>query len=324
MDLVERYIYAVTRHLSPAQRTEVADELRATIEDMAASHTKANHKPTKQQYEAALLELGKPEKLAANYSHAKRYLIGPQWYDMYVQLIKQLLCYIPAVIVAIVLAVNLFEGDHPGAAVAESLSAGIMSIIHIFFWTTVGFVIAERSGAKPKELAAQLPAWAPSQLPAVPKKRQISTSESITGIIMLIVSAGFLISGFRTGFWSNMDTAFFNPSLWAPWGGIACGLIALAIGLELYKLKVGNWTYGVAVANTILNTIGALFVTLVFSTQDVINPAFIADLASQSGDNLQLHSATTWVSSIVIAATILGSIWGSFDGIRKAFQYNRS
>ncbi|HOV26477.1 MAG TPA: hypothetical protein PK566_09005 [Pseudobacteroides sp.] len=81
MDLINRYVYAVTKSLPEKQREDIEKELRTLIDDMIEE----NDEPVsyEKKVEKVLLELGDPEKLADNYRGSKRYFIGPKFYEKY-------------------------------------------------------------------------------------------------------------------------------------------------------------------------------------------------------------------------------------------------
>ena len=87
VEMIERYIYAVTQKLPHAQREDIAKELRSLIEDMLEERV-FKRKVTKQDIEEVLLELGSPKRLAEKYRETKKYLIGPELYDSYVTVLK--------------------------------------------------------------------------------------------------------------------------------------------------------------------------------------------------------------------------------------------
>ena len=78
MNLIERYIYAVTRHLPVDQREDVADELKSMIEDQLDEIGSRS----KKDVEKVLISLGDPENLARRYKGGKQYLIGPAFYPI--------------------------------------------------------------------------------------------------------------------------------------------------------------------------------------------------------------------------------------------------
>jgi hypothetical protein len=315
MNLTERYVHAVTRHLPENQREDVAEELRATIEDMAADHAKGK-KPGQKDIEAALIKLGNPDKLAAKYTHTPRHLIGSKWYDMYLNLLKQLLSIIPPIVGSVILLINLAAQKAVAASIVEAVGTAITVGIHIFFWVTIGFVIAERSGANPNSIDKKANTWTPSDLPALPNKQQIGTGDIIAASAFNIVAAALLVLGFHTSAWAgDSASSLLNPAIWMPWGITMLGIIVVSLLQELYKLKTGRWTLGLAVFNTLLNIATIALVVHVFKTQEVLNPDFIRNVKDINIDAVG-HVAT------VIVTTLCAM--DSLDGIRKAFASKRT
>ena len=73
MEIVERYIYAVTRRLPAKAREEVAIELRGLIEDLLEEKAQGTQ-VSKEHVRSVLMELGDPED-HQEYGGESRYLI---------------------------------------------------------------------------------------------------------------------------------------------------------------------------------------------------------------------------------------------------------
>ena len=72
MNLIEVYVYEVTRRLPDKSRDDIALELTSTIEDMLPENF------TENEVMDALSKLGDPAQLAASYRDTPNYLIGPK------------------------------------------------------------------------------------------------------------------------------------------------------------------------------------------------------------------------------------------------------
>lgn len=72
MEMIERYIYAVTQKLPQAQRKDIADELQGLIEDMLEGRVGGDN-IKKSDVVEVLLELGSPRELADKYRSSKKY-----------------------------------------------------------------------------------------------------------------------------------------------------------------------------------------------------------------------------------------------------------
>src|SRR6185503_4296070 len=105
MSLMDRYIAEVGRHLPEKNRTDIEAEIRSTLEDMIDEREHQTGKPVNDEVVAAALEqLGDPKLLAHNYIPAKNYLIGPDWYEPYIETLKRVL----ATALPVVALVTLF------------------------------------------------------------------------------------------------------------------------------------------------------------------------------------------------------------------------
>src|SRR5690625_1576554 len=95
LDMINRYIYAVTQKLPQTQRKDIADELRGLIEDMLEERAGMGN-INENMVEEVLLELGSPRKLADEYRGKKKYVIGPELFDTYILVLKIVLIVVGA------------------------------------------------------------------------------------------------------------------------------------------------------------------------------------------------------------------------------------
>jgi len=65
-NLIERYIYAISRQLPAKSREDTAKELSTLIADMLAERG-AEQEPSEEDVRAVLTELGRPDELAQKY-----------------------------------------------------------------------------------------------------------------------------------------------------------------------------------------------------------------------------------------------------------------
>lgn len=87
-DLIERYIYAVTKRLPAKSREDISQELRGLIDDMLAERC-GQRTPTDKDVRVVLTELGSPSELHAKYDEdADKCLIGQPYYSTYKFVLK--------------------------------------------------------------------------------------------------------------------------------------------------------------------------------------------------------------------------------------------
>ena len=88
--LTDRYVETILRNLPPHQRTDVEQELRASIADAVDDRLAAGTDPAEAET-AVIAELGDPERLAAGYADRPLYLIGPALFLDYRRVLTALL-----------------------------------------------------------------------------------------------------------------------------------------------------------------------------------------------------------------------------------------
>ena len=87
-DLIDRYIYAVTKHMKSAMKKDVAAELETIIQDMLEERC-GDVTPTERDIKVVLTELGTPAELSSKYKgETQDCLIGQPYYSLYVYVLK--------------------------------------------------------------------------------------------------------------------------------------------------------------------------------------------------------------------------------------------
>ncbi|HJS20453.1 MAG TPA: hypothetical protein VJ785_17015 [Anaerolineales bacterium] len=327
MNLIDRYVAEVGRHLPEKDRSDIEAEIRSNIEDMIEERGQSAMNPADEKIIVETLEeLGDPRLLAAKYAPPKRYLIGPEWYEGYLIVLRRILfTALPIVaVVTFVLALSNGPLDFIGAvgdAVVRVFSIGMQ----ILFWVTLVFVLLERSGEKPNDLPKPgSRQWSVDQLPASPRRRQISVVESMMNIALLLFVLIWIALPTVLARLEG-DTApmpFLNPDLWNFWLPLLFVIIGLTLVHEIFKLKIGNWTRPLIITNVILCLTTIIYIIALITTQDVINPAFVAALASGM-TSTELENVTTWATwSVNLTAVIIIGIyiWDMVDSIRRSRQ----
>ena len=188
-DLIERYVYDVTRRLPEKDRDEVSRELRANINDMLPDDA------GQEDIAAVLRQLGPPSRLAGNYRQSQRYLISPAIYEDYIHAIKWILPLVGTILLFVGLILGLIDALSKDTVemtnvISQSLSRGISlafsAVLQAWIWTTIGFVIAERTGKASKIIES---AWKPEDLPGLPPsdRKRIPLADSVAELVITIL-----------------------------------------------------------------------------------------------------------------------------------------
>ena len=189
-NLIERYVYDVTRRLPEKDREEVSKELKSNIYDMLPENADENER------KMVLYNLGSPASLAEKYRQKPRYLISPAVYEDYVRVLKWVLPLVGVVVLVIGMILGAIDAIKDGMVdlpylISNTLSKGIVmgisAVFQALIWTTVGFVIADRTGAKANKSKDQ--EWRVEDLPdALPDDRgKIKLSDSIAELVLTVV-----------------------------------------------------------------------------------------------------------------------------------------
>ena len=172
MELLDRYLNAVRRHLPWLRQDDIIAELRANLEAQLEDKEAELGRPlTKEEAEEWLKQLGSPLQVAARYQR-QQYLIGPALFPTYAYILRLALTWL-TVIYVIANAVTIAASNQGGASVLQAalrlpamwlINAGIVTLI---------FAVIERAGAHfPEKFGALGPmggpmtaTWSPLDLP---------------------------------------------------------------------------------------------------------------------------------------------------------------
>lgn len=328
MELIERYIYAVTRYLPEESREDVGLELRANILDMLPE----NH--SHEDIRLVLEELGDPKKLAEQYNTNKRYLIGPGFYDSYIYVLKLVVSIVVAVSLGVTLVswlfqapVNWYEAPHIGELIRDVLTAVVGGAFQAALWVTVVFVILERVGVEADILSAHGDTWMVEYLPEIPDERSIiSRGETIVSLVFSIVLVVLLyfrpeLIGIHVrdggdavisyGLLDQGRLAFYLPFII---------LVTLAeLTFLAWSFVTKRWTRNLAILNAIVNLGVIVLVIAMLSDPALINGEFNEVIAAMLDSTVSI--VTVWVdrTKLILGIVIVViNVWEATTAFYKA------
>lgn len=277
-DMMERYIYEVTKRVPQEMREEISLELHSLIEDMCEEKECT--------VEAVLEKLGNPADFAKRYNDSPSYLIGPEYYENYMWVLKLGLIGIgiSAVVSAILEGITEMEAVadigiwanffatffaelfHTAINGAYSVIGIVTIIFGLLEWKKVKVSLKPEAKWNVGELSknvATVKSWTPNSLPPIPDKRAIiSRGDSIFTIIFIIVFATLLAMAPQLFGAFHFDDHKLVSSVCVfnleAWDRIAPLLIfSLFIGLvdEIVRLVTGYYCKVVMYSNIICNAI---------------------------------------------------------------------
>lgn len=299
-ELIERYLYDVTRRLPEKQKKDIEDELRTLIEDMLSEY-EGNGKAESDNIKAVLEELGDPAKLALKYREGEDHLIGGTYYPMYCQVLKiVLICVAVGMGISAIVSFFVTAGSN-GAdtlnAVVETAGKGFLNfaaipgaLLQAFAWVTLVFFLMERNQVK---LKGAENVWSISNLPPIPtKKAVISRGDSIAGIVFgVLFMVLFICAPEFAGAWvTNVSKgemvaiSVFNLSIWNRILPLLIISVALGIVDDLVKLIVGCYNLTVMYVSMFCSIVSLIVTVYLFKAYELFNPNFVEELSLVTGE----------------------------------------
>lgn len=324
----ERYISAVTTSLDAAARQDVRDELEASITDAVEARVAQGEDPAVAE-RAVLSELGDPAALAASYAERPLHLIGPKYYLTWWRLLVLLLWIVPPVAVVGVIIASAIADAPIGDIIGQAISVGITAALHVAFWTTLVFVILERSGA---DTGVR---WSVDALAEV-SDDGAGRKDLIASLVFLGILAGALVWDRFVGFVrfarGEVDVSaglgaqtesmpVLHPDLWPWWISAALALIVLEALLAVAVYARRGWRPGFAAANSVLAVVMAAGIIFLAVTGQLINPELL-EVTLYRGD---VPTDVGRILTVILVAGVIGvTAWDIADGWRKALRARRA
>ena len=314
-NLTDRYVWAATRSVPDAQRTDLERELRERIGDAIDALVETGRAPADAE-RMALVELGDPAALAASYVDRPLQLIGPRYYLAWWRLLKLLYSVVLPIAVAGVAFAQLLSGADVGDVIGSAIGVGFSVAVHLGFWTTLAFAIAERS---PGAGAADL-AWTPDLLPQLPElSRPGRRSELIGSLVFLGIFALVIVwQQFGLPWVGALESIpLLDPELWSFWIPYFLVLIVLEM-LFAIAIYAWGWNWWLAAANLVLNVAFVVPAVWLFTTGQLINPEALEAMGWPWGD------ASDVIAPIIVVVVIGVAAWDVIDGVIKTVRGSRA
>lgn len=325
-DLLNRYLFAVSRYL-PASRqgdllSELAANLSAQMEDKAAA---LGHPLTASEQADVLRQHGHPIVVAARYQ-PRRYLIGPELFPFYLFAIKRVLPWVIGIWL-LAAAVTTIWGT-PAGSIAQHIDighivSGLFSTVFLFLaWMTAGFAALEYfKGYCGKGLMH--PDWDPHKLPKVQPPVQDGPRHPIGDVIAGVAFTAWLLlfphyPVLVFGPYMAMRVFDLNidlPAVWHTfyWIIVAFNLIQLGFRIALLSRPTRRYYH---LFESVLHVLGIGILVFLLSARDYIGQAtFGGKLISPENVpslNANIHRALL----VVLIIAVVKFIWDTVQLFR--------
>ncbi|MBN3554822.1 hypothetical protein JYA63_11135 [Fictibacillus nanhaiensis] len=335
MNLIETYISEVTQRLPEKIRNDIAMELRSTIEDMLPDQH------TDKEVEDVLMKLGDPVKLASEYNNKPRYIIGPMFYESYINvlIVAAIISVVASSLILFVNGMITFEGDKSlftlmafiGQLCLKMFLSSLTVLFQVFFWVTIVFIMLERSGVSKGDIyTRKKKTWSPSDLYQLKKlvpKRQIPKAEVFFSLFWTAIWAIILFNSSEMIGWYEqsgkglegltLKAPLFNEEVLFSYAPFIVLLILIEVGLAIYKFFIGRWTYLLASLNLIYHFISVGLFCFMLTDETLYNKLFLEKLYI-TVPNVPAFWFVSTIATIVAVFSIIEII----SGFNKANKSN--
>ncbi len=260
MELLDRYLQSVKKHLPWERQDDIIAELRANLEAQLEDKEAELGRPlTKEEAEQWIKQLGSPIQVAARYQR-QQYLIGPRVFPTYAYILRLVLTW-ATLIYVIANAVTIAVSNQGGEAILRAalrlpwiwfLNAAIVTLI---------FAVIEQTGAHfPEKLDKFGPLtepmtaqWSPLDLPPVAAEQpDWAKPRSFTRALLQVFSGGVLLAYvllvphypfllFGPGEWYLKSLPYQLAPVWWTFYWCLVGINVFELAWHVVELVRGAW-----------------------------------------------------------------------------------
>lgn len=319
-DLIDRYIYAVTKRMNLKIREDVKKELYSLVDDMLTERC-GEIAPTEKDIRVVLTELGTPQEVYARYDeNSNRSLIEPPYFGTY-----KLVCGIVLVCVALgmtvsSLVIHFVEGQVWYETLLSWLSLLWAGCLQGFAIVTILFAIFSQKGIQLGE------PYNLDELPPVPKKKQeISRSDCVASISICVVFMVFFLAVPQKliGYWGDgMVIPLFDAQTMR-----SCWYLVLIFGCmgvirSTIRLMEGRYNRVVLIGTIVTNVISAVAASLWLTRPGLIFPEFMARMETLFVDEAAFIrnifiNLDTFLLVVILFALVLDTIEAAVKTLKR-------
>lgn len=338
MELLDRYLQAIKKHLPRKRQDDILAELRANYEAQLEDKEASLGRPlTQGEAEDWLRQLGSPVAVAGRYL-PQQYLIGPCIFPVYWYVLK-IAAFWAAIIYTVVCVVTLTLQPHTANDIANAFLRVPAVFFNLAAWITLVFVVLEfvstRFPQKLPPIAGISQQWSPSSLPPLeksksqhdkPRSRAIAVAEVIfnalaLGWLLLIPALPILLFGPGVAYFHA--SPFTLAHQWILFYWCLVGLASLQLLLRIVNLYRGTWQEHHPVQHIVMKALSLIPLGVLLNAPNQVlvllrNPARDAAQygATLDSTNRGIHLAT----QVIVVIVALQLLWDIFQLIRNRME----
>lgn len=316
MNLIDKYILEVGKHLPRKNRLDLQTEIRSTLEDMLEDRSKSTGKPVDEgMVNDILKEFGAPSKVAEAYQPT-RYLIGPRLYpffEMVVKIVLTVLTVVSLIGMSITFVSTGGSGIEFAAAFGKWILEYLTSLISAFGNIVLVFAILERVVPGKEFDIKEAEKWTPADLNAEPDPDAVKRSELIFEILFVVLGLALFnlyphligIATVKDGTWiyfPALSDVFFR---YLPWINLLGGLQIL---LDLFLLRQGIWQTLTRLGSLALEVSGIVLAVIMLIGPSLVDTSKLADSPIGSATDVLIPLVSFVPILVLIILIVIQSI----------------
>lgn len=259
MELIDRYVAEVGRHLPPQQRADIEAELRSSLIDSLEARLEGE--ATQKDVANLLQEFGPPRKIAASYWPEGQYLIGPTLYPLF-RMVAGIALMVVVIVQLVLLGVALvFQPEV--LPLRGFIDDFVPTIVSVFGWVVISFAIMQRMNVRPKVDEER---WDPLDLPPTQEIEPVNPIgtliEIALGLLFVVLLA--MLPEQLVQLLPAKAQVYISPILLQYLTLLLLSTV-LGITLNVILLWRGRWETGTRLAKIAINLFGIGILALLIS-----------------------------------------------------------
>lgn len=314
-DLIERYLYAITRRLPAKQRADVAEELRTLISDMLDERCRGLP-PTAKDVRVVLTELGTPGEMVRKYTADEdACLIGQPYYAQYLYVLKIVLaCVAGGMIVAGVLTLATGAEGSVLGNVLGGIGSLVAALVFAFAIVTLLFAFFSHRGVDVEVMGSL------DDLPPVPREtKNPARGDAVAGIVFSIAGAivFLLFPDVLNALSHRADGVPFDPFNVDAFRASAWVVVVwtfVCVAGESFKLVEGRYTKRVLAVTFACDLVAGALVVFWLTNFQLVDSHAVVQAMQSSGKALEgpvlwaVSNAQTAFCGLVVAALVIDAV----------------
>jgi hypothetical protein len=316
MNLIDKYIAEVGKHLPRRNRADIEAEIRSTLEDMLEERAQGTGPADDATVMAVLKEYGAPSEVAAKYK-THQYLIGPRLFPIFEKVVRIVLAVVAGaslIGLATSLAQTGLTGPEFVSAIGKWIGGLFTGLIAAFGNIVIVFAIIERTKAA-NEFEKEVDEWDPKDLESEQDPNEVDRADHVATIIFSTLALVVFnlypdllsIRYLSDGTWVTMPIltpVFFS---FLPWINL---MAVLQIIYSSFMLGQKTWQPLTRILDIVLDLAGMVLAVIILQTPGIttITPATLASMGIVDGaeELAKLYNfvPTILIIIIVVATTI--------------------